>query len=67
MASTEFPQESRHSSHSSIDLCSARAKLNLRFVSNTKYTVDSRLPFDRFSHGQGRVITPEQEGSTETP
>jgi hypothetical protein len=67
MASTEFRRESRHSSHSSIDLYSTSAKLNLQFVSGKKCAVDSWPPLDRFSPAQRRVITPEQEGSPETP
>jgi hypothetical protein len=67
MASTEFPRESRHSSHSSIDLYSTSAKRNLQFVSDQKCAADSRPRVDRFSPAQRRVITPEQEGSPETP
>ncbi len=46
MASIELPQESRHPSHSSIDLYSTSAKLNLRFVSDRKCAVDSRPPLE---------------------
>jgi len=68
MASTEFRQESRHASHSSIDLYSTSAKLNLQFVSKKKCPVVSWPPLDRFSPALRRVIiTPEQEGSSETP
>ena len=67
MASTEFPEESRRSSHSSIDLYSTSAKAILQFVSDRKCAVDSRPRIDRFCLAQGRGITPEQEGSPETP
>ena len=67
MASTEFPEESRRSSHSSIDLYSTSAKAILQFVSDRKCAVDSRPRIDRFSPAQRPVITPEQEGSPETP
>src|SRR2546425_234482 len=67
MASTEFPEESRRSSHSSIDLYSTSAKAILQFVSDRKCAVDSRPRIDRFCLAQGRVITPEQEGGPETP
>lgn len=63
MASTEFEQESRHSSHSSIDLYPTSAKANLQFVSDRKCAVDSRPRIDRFCPAQGRMITPEQEGA----
>jgi hypothetical protein len=46
MASTEFHQESRQSSHSSIDLYSTSAKLNLQFVSGKKFAMGGRPPFD---------------------
>jgi hypothetical protein len=67
MASTELPQESRQSSHSSIDLYSTSAKSNLKFVHDKKCAVDDRPPLDRFDLAQRRVITPEQEGRLETP
>jgi len=48
MASTEFPEESRRSSHSSIDLYSTPAKAILQIVSDRKCAVDSRPRIDRF-------------------
>jgi hypothetical protein len=46
MASTEFEQKSRHSSHSSIDLYSTSAKVNLQFVSGKKCALGGRPLFD---------------------
>ena len=67
MASTDLPQESRQSSHSSLDLYSTSAKSNLTFVHDKKCGVDGRPPLDRFDLAQRRGITPEQEASPETP
>jgi hypothetical protein len=41
MAWIELPQESRHPSHSSIDLYSTSAKLKLQFISDRKCRHDS--------------------------
>ncbi len=63
MAATEFPQETRHSSHSSTGLYSRSAKLKIEFVSDKKCAVDSRPRVDRFSPAQRRVLTADRKGA----